>query len=68
MLRHTLIVFLFLCPALSQAQMHQPVLSDLEGGALIQALQDNYRPNGLLSYGEARDTMYRNIDARNDTL
>lgn len=48
--------------------MHQPVLSNLEGGALIQALQDNYRPNGLLSYGEARDTMYRNIDARNDTL
>lgn len=68
MLRYLCLALLSLCSTLSQAQLHHPVLPNLEGGALIQALQDQYRPNGLLDYGNARDTMYRNVDARNDTL
>ncbi|MEQ8706530.1 MAG: endonuclease [Phaeodactylibacter sp.] len=68
MLRHHFTILLSLWSALGMAQMHQPVFSNLQGGALIQALQDTYRPNNLLSYGDARDTLYRNIDARNDTL
>lgn len=68
MLRYLCITILSLSSTLSIAQMHHPVLPNLEGGALIQALQDQYRPNSLLDYGNARDTMYRNIDARNDTL
>lgn len=68
MLRQLLTTLFLLWTTLSFAQMHHPVLSDLEGGTLIQALQDNYRPNNVLSYGDARDTLYRNIDARNDTL
>ena len=68
MLRHLLLASLFSWPLLSFAQMHHPVLPGLEGSTLLQALQDGYRPSSLLSYGDARDTLYRNIDARNDTL
>lgn len=68
MLRQLLPVLLLLWTTLSFAQMHHPVFSNLDGGALIQALQDNYRPNSVLTYGNARDSLFRNIDARNDTL
>lgn len=68
MLRHLLLALLLLVCLRGIAQMHHPVFSGLEGSALIQTLQDNFRPNNVLSYGDARDTLYRNIDARNDTL
>jgi endonuclease I len=54
--------------AFLKAQFHVPVLPGLEGEALEQALIEQYRPPFVLSYSDARDTLYANIDARNDTL
>ncbi|TXB67644.1 endonuclease [Phaeodactylibacter luteus] len=49
-------------------QLHQPILPGLEGDALLQALQDNFRPSSVLTYGEARDLLFGEIDPSNDTL
>lgn len=52
----------------ANAQFHVPVFPELEGTALIEAVADAYRPSVVLSYSDARDTLYSKIDARNDTL
>lgn len=62
------IIFVAFCTTLLNAQFHVPVLTGLEGEALEQALMEQYRPPFVLSYSDARDTLYANIDARNDTL
>ncbi|HKK78188.1 MAG TPA: endonuclease, partial [Phaeodactylibacter sp.] len=67
-MRHIAIALLLSLPFLATAQLHEPVLPGLEGGTLLQSLQDQYRPNSVLPYNRVRDTLFRNIDARNDTL
>ena len=62
------ILLVAFCSVLLTAQFHVPVLPELEGEALEQALMEQYRPPFVLSYGDARDTLYAKIDARNDTL
>ncbi len=47
---------------------HEPVLSDLEGEDLIEALRAAFTPEDILSYGPARDTMYRNIYLVDDSV
>ncbi|HMQ48809.1 MAG TPA: endonuclease [Saprospiraceae bacterium] len=59
-----LCLLLCVCDLPLSAQ-HIPVFPDLEGEALIQALQSNYRPNQVLSYADARDTLYAKIDVQN---
>ena len=56
----------FLLPV--QAQFHEDVLEGLEGDELLNALQDDFTPVFILSYSQARDKMYREIDNVNDTV
>lgn len=59
------LVLLLLIPAKTAAQPYFPGLS---GQALIDALADEFRPNNVLSYGDARDELYGEIDRVNDSL
>jgi hypothetical protein len=66
-------IFLFLfCGALSlvslRAQGHQAVFPALDGQDLFEAVSDGFTPASVLSYSAARDILFRDIDARNDTL
>lgn len=47
---------------------HIAVFEDLENEELYDALVQNYKPGVVLTYGEARDTMFLNIDSVNDSL
>jgi len=47
---------------------HESVFSDLDGDDLKDALVDNYKTSTVLTYSEARDTFFRNIDAVNNVL
>jgi len=62
----TITCFVFLMPSI--AQFHVPVFPELEGDALIEAVADTYKPSTVLSYSDARDVLYGEIDAVNDTL
>lgn len=46
----------------------QPFFPDLTGDDLIEAVGDAFYPNSVLSYNQARDTLYGKIDRRNDSL
>jgi hypothetical protein len=61
-------LFLLLFPVFSTAQFQQDVLPNLEGQELILELVKQYKPGSILSYGEARDTLYAKIYNRNDTI
>jgi endonuclease I len=64
-------LFLFCCVttlAGLRAQGHQPVFPALDGPDLLEAVSDDFTPASVLSYGAARDILFRDIDARNDTL
>jgi len=47
---------------------HQDVFTDLQGEALREALASEFRPVAVLTYGMARDTLFKNIDAVDDSL
>lgn len=47
---------------------HTPIFSDLEGEDLMEAVVEGYKPTIVLTYGQARDTMFSKIDAVNDSL
>lgn len=49
-------------------QGHIPVFPGLNGDSLIIAIRSNYSPDAVLDYDMARDTLFKNIDAVNDTL
>lgn len=59
------LVLLLLIAAETTAQPYFPGLS---GQALIDALADEFRPDNVLSYGDARDELYGGIDLVNDSL
>lgn len=67
-MRYTIISLLLCLPVLANAQLHESVLPELQGDELLQTLQEQYRPSTVLPYNRVRDTLFRNIDARNDTL
>lgn len=53
----------------AQAQYdHQPVLSGQNGTTLLTNLKLNYKPTIVVSYGTARDNMFRYIYEENDTV
>ncbi len=62
-----LVILGFLGPLL-MAQGHQAVYPDLEGFELELAVRQTYRPTELMEYGEARDTLYKVIEARDDSV
>lgn len=56
-----------LLPFFALAQ-HQPVFPDMEGEELIQQIRNAYKPAAVLSFADARDTLFARVYARNDTL
>ncbi|MEL6393941.1 MAG: endonuclease [Bacteroidota bacterium] len=48
--------------------MGQIIFPDLSGEELAEALRDNFRPETVMTYGESRDTLWRNIDSQGDSL
>lgn len=61
-------LFTVLSYAICAQYDHETVFPDLEGDVLKDALVENYKTNNVLSYSEARDTFFRNIDAVNNVL
>lgn len=62
-------IALVLIPFFGMAQYdHVPVFTDLEGQELLVSVVDTYKPGIILTYGQARDTMFSKIDAVNDSL
>ena len=47
---------------------HEEVLPDLEGSELIQALSEQYKPETVLNFAEAKDVMYGEIYLQNDSV
>ena len=47
---------------------HEGVYPDLEGEALKNAVINDFKTSTVLTYGEARDTFFRNIDAVDNVL
>lgn len=45
----------------ANAQVHQPVFSDLSGDELLTALEDSYKPSSVPSSNFARDVLYAEI-------
>jgi endonuclease I len=50
------------------AQDGDPIFPGLEGQALLDSLVAAYRPNDVLSYADARDQLFGDIDNRGDSL
>ncbi len=44
------------------------VFSDLSGDALVDSLVRTFKPGRIFNYGRARDTLFRHIDSRGDSL
>jgi len=62
-------ITLLFMPMLVVAQFdHTPVFSDLNGDDLYEEVVDTYKPDVVLTYGMARDTMFSKIDGVNDSL
>lgn len=59
---------LFCIPILLSAQEHIPVHPQLQGDSLISQIQLTHTTDSVLDYSMARDTLFKNIDARRDTL
>lgn len=66
-IKYTLYLLLTYSCAWSQYD-HQAVFPEMEGNALFNALVETYTIDKQLSYGMARDTMFANVDAVNDSL
>ena len=67
-MRIFLLITIVLLSAASLFAQYESVFPGLEGQNLLDELRDNYRPTINLSYGEARDTLYGNIESPNDSL
>lgn len=63
--RFTLLLLLLSCSRLS-AQGFESVFPGLSGAELIDSVASNYRPDSVLDYGMARDTLYAKILAIDD--
>jgi endonuclease I len=55
-------------PATFGQYNYQPVFSNLNGNTLLAALQENFTADTVLSYSEARDTLFGKIYSVNDSL
>lgn len=61
-----LILFFMDIPAVSHTQNFQPVFPGLTGKVLLDSLFDRFRPDTVLPYNMARDTLYAKILAIDD--
>lgn len=53
---------------LTVVAQHEPVFPDLSGDTLISALREEFRPEQVFSYADARDTLFSKILAKADSL
>ena len=56
------------CICLHAQYDHEGVFPNLEGEELRSALVSEFKPTSVLTYGEARDTFFKNIDAIENVL
>ena len=52
----------------ANGQDNEPVFPELEGEELLEAVSDAYTPTQVLSFSNARDTLFGRIYQRNDSL
>lgn len=67
-LRMLIVLFLPMATTLSGQPFDHDVFPEWSGPALLEQLRKEYRPQNVLNYGQARDTLFFNIDSFNDTL
>lgn len=68
-MKNVLVGLLVLMSLTISAQFdHESVFPDLEGEDLRDALVENYKTSTVLTYSQARDTFFRNIDAVDNVL
>ncbi len=65
--KFVLFLLIFLNAGFIRAQ-HVAVFPDLSGESLANAMREAFRPNFVFTYGEARDTLFAKILAKNDSL
>lgn len=65
--KFVLFLLIFLNAGFIRAQ-HVDVFPGLSGESLADAMREAYRPNFVFSYGDARDTLFSKILAKNDSL
>jgi hypothetical protein len=69
MLRHVIFLLLMLLANVHYGQvLQQNIFPQLEGQDLFDKVINTYKTKVVLDYGDARDTLYSKIDAKNDTL
>lgn len=61
-----LLFIVLLSAQTASAQSHQVLFGSTSGGALLDSLTTRYRPNTVLDYGNARDTLYSKVLAKDD--
>ncbi len=66
--RILIIILCFVCQFVNAQFAHESVFPNINGNTLRDALVDNYKTSTVLTYGEARDTFMRNIDAVDNVL
>lgn len=62
-----ILLFMLVC-AQSRAQFFQPVFPNLTGQALLDSVVTHFKPQTVLEYSPARDTMYSKIYLEGDTV
>ncbi len=68
-MQKTLAILLFeLIYCQADAQFYQPVFPDLQGQTLFDSVKTNFKPQTVLDYATARDTMYSKIYLEGDTV
>jgi len=63
-----LILALTVLSQVCHAQMDTAIFPDKAGDELLDSLVSHYKPVSILTYSEARDTLFANIDSREDSL
>lgn len=57
-----------LLPAYLSSQTTEPIFPTLSGAELLEALRVSYKPDSVLPFSNARDTLFARIYAQNDSL
>lgn len=61
-------LFCMMCIGTLNAQVYTPVFPNLTGEELRIEVIGTFKPDSILNYSNARDTMFANIDSVNDSL
>ncbi len=67
-MNHLILILLTCLTTTVSAQEFETLFGNLDGQDLMDAIQSNYTTDSVMSYSMARDTLFANIWAKNDTL